>query len=134
MMLVLALIAHFEPSPMIRVFSKDPHVIDFGSDYMRIVAFNFVASGIVFTSSSIFQGLGNTWPPLLSSFTRLFLFILPALFISRTPGFEIRHVWYLSVGSQVVQAIINLLLLQRELRKKLNFEGLQSRSGGAAAT
>ncbi|MEP7014728.1 MAG: MATE family efflux transporter [Verrucomicrobiota bacterium] len=135
MMLVLALVAHFLPKPMIGVFSTDPHVIDFGSDYMRIVAFNFVASGIVFTSSSIFQGLGNTWPPLFSSMTRLFVFIVPALLVARTPGFEIKHVWYLSVASQIVQAIVNLLLLRRELRRKLNFEGLQDLApGGATAT
>src|SRR5204863_4884347 len=98
MMIVLALLAHFVPTPMIRAFSKDGNVIDFGSDYLRIVALNFVAAGIVFTSSSIFQGIGNTWPPLFSSITRLFLFILPALFLARAPGFEIKHVWYLSVG------------------------------------
>ena len=135
MMLVLALVAHFLPTPLIRAFSSDPHVIDFGSDYLRIVSFNFVAAGIVFTTSSIFQGIGNTWPPLLSSVTRLFLFILPAIMVARTPGFEIKHVWYLSVASQVLQMCINLLLLRRELRKKLNFEGLdQLVPGGAIAT
>jgi Na+-driven multidrug efflux pump len=81
-----------------------------------------VAAGIVFTTSSIFQGLGNTWPPLFSSMTRLFLFILPALFLSRLPGFQLRQVWYLSVASQVIQACSNLFLLRREMRKKLRFD------------
>jgi putative MATE family efflux protein len=122
MMLVLAFLAWIAPGAMIRFFSKDARVIAFGSDYLRIVSLNFVAAGIVFTSSSMFQGLGNTVPPLLSSATRLVLFALPALLISRTPGFDIRHVWYLSVGSQVLQACINLLLLRRELHHKLRFE------------
>ena len=122
MMLALALIAWAAPEPMIRFFSRDAHVIAFGSDYLRIVSFNFIAAGIVFTSSSIFQGLGNTVPPLLSSATRLVLFALPALLLSRSPGFDIRHVWYLSVASQVFQACINLLLLRRELHHKLRFE------------
>jgi Na+-driven multidrug efflux pump len=59
-------------------------------------------------------------PPLFSSMTRLFLFILPAILLSRTPGFQIRYVWYLSVASQSVQACINLLLLWRELQHKLS--------------
>jgi Na+-driven multidrug efflux pump len=121
MMLVLALITWAAPGVMIRFFSKDARVIAFGSDYLRIVAFNFVAAGIVFTSSSMFQGLGNTVPPLLSSASRLILFALPAMLVSRAPGFDIRHVWYLSVGSQVLQACFNLLLLRRELHKKLRF-------------
>ena len=122
MMLVLALITWLAPGTMIRFFSKDAAVIQFGSDYLRIVAFNFVAAGIVFTSSSMFQGLGNTMPPLLSSASRLFLFALPALLLARTPGFDIKLLWYLSVGSQVLQACMNLLLLRRELHRKLRFE------------
>lgn len=135
MMFVLALLAFFASSTLILPFSRDPHVIAFGGEYLRIVALNFVAAGIVFTSSSIFQGLGNTWPPLLSSATRLFLFVLPALLVAHTPGFEIRHIWYLSVASQLIQACINLLLLRRELRRKLNFTGLDELvPGGATAT
>jgi putative MATE family efflux protein len=122
MMLVLALITWLAPATMIRFFSKDAAVIQFGSDYLRIVAFNFVAAGVVFTSSSMFQGLGNTVPPLLSSASRLILFALPALLLSRTPGFDIKLVWYLSVGSQLLQACINLWLLRRELNMKLKFE------------
>src|SRR5947209_20299287 len=121
-MLVLALITEIFPHQMIQVFSRDPNVIAFGSDYLRIVAFNFVAAGVVFTSSSMFQGLGNTIPPLLSSASRLLMFGLPALLLSSREGFNIKIVWYLSVGSQVIQACINLILLQRELRKKLKFD------------
>lgn len=135
MMLVLALLAYFASSLLILPFSRDPHVINFGSEYLRIVALNFVAAGIVFTSSSVFQGLGNTWPPLLSSATRLFLFVLPALLVAHTPGFQIRHIWYLSVASQLIQACFNLLLIRRELRRKLNFEGLEELvPAGATAT
>ncbi len=133
MMLVLTLIAHFWPAALIRPFSKDPKVIAFGADYLQIVALNFVAAGIVFTSSSIFQGIGNTWPPLVSSMSRLGLFVVPALLLSRTPGFQIRYVWYLSVASQIIQACINLLLLRRELRKKLVFEGTDDFVQGNAA-
>ena len=122
MMAVLALIAAVVPGPMIRFFSNDARVIAFGSDYLRIVSLNFVAAGLVFTSSSMFQGLGNTLPPLLSSASRLLLFALPALLISRTEGFDIRHLWYLSVASQTLQACFNLLLLRRELHHKLRFE------------
>src|SRR6516225_11391638 len=96
MMLVLTLIALLAPGTLIRIFSRDPRVIAFGSEYLRIVSVNFVSAGVVFVTSSVFQGIGNTLPPLFSSMTRLILFAVPALLISRTPGFEIRHVWYLS--------------------------------------
>jgi Na+-driven multidrug efflux pump len=83
---------------------------------------NFVSAGVVFVTSSVFQGIGNTLPPLFSSMTRLVLFALPAIYISRAPGFEIRHVWYLSIGSIIFQMCVNLLLLRHELRKRLRFD------------
>jgi putative MATE family efflux protein len=122
LMLFLAAITWSAPSAMIRIFSKDAQVIAFGRDYLTIVAFNFVAAGVVFTVSSVFQGLGNTVPPLISSATRLLLFALPAFWLSRTSNFDIKYVWYLSVASQVLQACFNLLLLQHELHKKLRFD------------
>jgi Na+-driven multidrug efflux pump len=77
-------------------------------------------------------------PPLISSLTRLVLFALPATLLSLRPGFQIRHVWYLSVGSIIVQACCNLVLLRRELQRKLVFrqnfpEGIVE-PGGAIAS
>ncbi len=123
-MLVLAVTTWLWAPAFIRGFSRDPRVIAFGSEYLTIVALNFVASGIVFSSSSVFQGMGNTIPPLLSSASRLLVFALPAVLLSRGANFHIRHVWYLSVTSQVLQACFNLLLLRRELGRKLKFDEL----------
>jgi len=114
-------IAYSAPATLIRIFSRDAQVIAVGSKHLRIVSLNFISAGIVFTTSSVFQGIGNTLPPLFSSLTRLMLFAVPAMLISRTAGFEIRQVWYLSVGSIVLQMCVNLLLLRQELRKRLRF-------------
>ena len=122
MMLVLTITAWLFAPGLLRPFSNDPQVIAFGSEYLTIVSLNFLASGIVFSSSSVFQGIGNTLPPLMTTASRLLLFALPATMLSRTPHFQIRHVWYLSVASQVIQATCNLLLLRRELGRKLRFE------------
>src|SRR4030095_687729 len=47
MMVVLALIAYLAPAALIRIFSRDPRVIAFGSEYLRIVSFNFISTGII---------------------------------------------------------------------------------------
>jgi len=123
-MLVLTLLCHIAPDALVRIFSKDQAVVAFGAEYLRIVSWNFVASGLVFVTSSVFQGLGNTLPALASSALRLLLFALPAYMLSQRPGFEMRHVWYLSVASVTLQVLINLWLLERELRAKLEFAPL----------
>ena len=131
-MLLLTIASQFAGETFIRLFSRDTGVIAFGSEYLRIISLNFVAMGIVFTSSSVFQGIGNTLPPLVSSMTRLLLFALPAMLLSRMPGFQIRHVWYMSVASILFQACVNLLLLRREFQRKLTFNEPTGVAGGEA--
>jgi len=48
-------------------------------------------------------------------------FAVPALIISWMPGFEVREVWYLSVGTIIFQMCVKLFLLRHELRKRLRF-------------
>jgi len=118
-MVVLTVICQLSPERLIRFFSPEPQVVAFGADYLRIISWNFIAMALIFSSSSIFQALGNTWPPLGSSAARLLLFAAPAAVLSRLPGFSIREVWYLSVATVAVQAVINLALLNREFGRKL---------------
>jgi putative MATE family efflux protein len=128
-MLLLTAVCQIFPSALIHAFSKDPSVIAFGTEYFRIISWNFLAAGLSFTTSSIFQGIGNTLPPLASSATRFFLFAVPAYILSLQPGFEVRYVWYISVASVIVQATLNLILLQREFRQKLDFAEQVSAAG-----
>ena len=119
LMLVFTVLCHLIPGPMIRVFSKDAHVLAVGSEYLRIISSNFVASGIIFVSSSMFQALGNTLPALASSALRLLIVAVPAYLLSRSSGFELRWIWYLSASAVLVQMACNLLLLRREYALRL---------------
>lgn len=120
-----AVVARLMPNLLIRPFSNDSRVIAYGSEYMSIASLLFVAAGLVFTSSAVFQGIGDTWPPLFSSLIRCFFFVLSGLFLSRQLDFKIKFLWYLQVVSIVLQACINLLLLRRELHRKRIFESLE---------
>jgi Na+-driven multidrug efflux pump len=79
-----------------------------------------MAQGLVFTASSVFQGLGDTRPAVLSSGTRLFTFAIPAMWISRRPDFQIEQIWYLSVATQTLQALLSWWLVRLQLRRKLS--------------
>ena len=72
---------------MVRVFSDDPQVVAVGAEYLHIVSWTFVASGVVFVSSSMFQAMGNTLPALVASFVRIIVVAVPAFLVSRLPGF-----------------------------------------------
>jgi Na+-driven multidrug efflux pump len=118
-MILLALLCQVAPSAMVRIFSHDPEVVAIGDEYLRIASWNFVASAISFVGSSMFQAMGNTLPPLAASFIRLLLIAIPGFAMSRMPGFELRWLWYLSVGAVTLQAVMNVWLLRREFRARL---------------
>jgi putative MATE family efflux protein len=111
----------FADEAMIRFFSSDPAVVGVGAEYLRIIAWGTVASGIIYVNGSMFQAMGNTVPPLIASFTRILLVAIPAILFARMPGFELRWVWYLSVAATLLQVGMNLLLLRREFRARLRF-------------
>jgi Na+-driven multidrug efflux pump len=90
-----------------------------GATMLMITSWNFAANGIIFSCSSMFQGLGNTWPTISSSVIRVFVFIVPVLWLSTQPSFELVHVWYLQVCSMFLQAVVSFALLRREFAKKL---------------
>jgi putative MATE family efflux protein len=129
LMLGLTLLCQWRPQVFIEFFSRQPEVVEVGSTYLRIISLNFVATGLIFTCSGLFQALGNTWPSLASSASRLFTFVAPAVVLSTLPQFSLLWVWYLSVATVTLQAITSWVLLQREFRRKL---GTPPAEAGAA--
>ena len=118
-MAVLTVLCHIAPDAMIRIFSDDPDVVRVGGEYLRIVSWSFVASGLVYVSSSMFQALGNTLPALMSSIVRVIAVSVPVILLARLPGFELRWAWYIGVASVAAQMALSLVLLQREFRRRL---------------
>jgi MATE family, multidrug efflux pump len=120
-MLLMAILCNISPAALIRLFSADPGVIAVGEEYLRIISWNFVASGLIFVCSSMFQAMGNTIPSLIASALRITLIAVPAVLLARLPAFHLRWVWYLSVASVYAQLTLALLLLRREFSRRLDF-------------
>ena len=117
-MAVLTLLCQIKPELPVGVFTKEAAVIAVGADFLRVISWNFVATGLIFTCSGMFQALGNTIPALISSATRLLTFALPALWMSTRTGFGLRQVWVLSVVTVGAQAVLSVSMLLRELHKR----------------
>ena len=118
-MAVITLLSIWRPEFFMAIFTNEEPVIEVGATFLRFISLNFVAQGLIFTCSSMFQGLGNTKPSLLSSFTRMITFSIPTLWVATQPWFEIEHVWYLSIATVTLQALFSITLLQLEFRKRL---------------
>jgi putative MATE family efflux protein len=120
-MVVATFVAHWRPEFLLAGFTSDKATIDEGVLFLKIVSLNLVAQGIIFVCSSTFQGLGNTKPQLVSSTFRLITYVVPTLWLSTQTGFRVEHIWYLSIATTTMQALLSLWLLSRELRLRLSF-------------
>ena len=111
--------AQWRPELFVAGFTGDAETVAVGVLFLRLVSLNNIAQGVNFVCSSMFQGLGNTRPVLISSGTRLLTNTVPLIFLSAVPGFRIEHAWYLSIATTTLQAGLSLWLLRLEFRKRL---------------
>jgi putative MATE family efflux protein len=129
LMMLLTVVCQFASPFFMHIFTTEEAVVAVGVQMLVITSWNFAANGIIFSCSSMFQALGNTWPTIVSSAVRVTIFVVPALWLSTRPGFELVDVWYVSLASMFVQAAISYALVQREFRRKLEPVGVPA--GGA---
>jgi len=118
-MLMLTLYCQVGSHLLMHIFTHEEAVVAIGATMLGISSWNFAANGIIFSCSSMFQGLGNTWPTIGSSIVRVIVFILPVFWLARQPTFELVDLWHLSVCSMFLQALVSYVLLRREFRRKL---------------
>jgi Na+-driven multidrug efflux pump len=118
-MAVATIFVQWRPELLLGSFTADRETIAAGAAFLQMVSWNLVAQGLIFLCSSTFQGLGHTTPQLISSTARLLSYVIPILWLSARPGFSVEKIWYLSIVTTTLQALLSLWLLRREFRKRL---------------
>lgn len=117
-MVFLTLFCQWGSAAAVHAFTKDPAALAVGAQFLRVISWNFLASGMVFTCSAVFQGLGHTVPAVLSSASRLVSFVVPALWLAASPEFTLLQLWYVSIASVTLQAALSLWLVRGEFRRR----------------
>ncbi len=118
-MAALTLLCQWRAEWLARAFTSEPGAVAVATQFLKLISLNFIASGLVFTCSAVFQGLGNTVPAVLSAATRLVSSIVPALWLSHQPHFRLVELWYVSIVSMTVQAVVSLWLVRSQLRSRM---------------
>lgn len=73
----LGLLMMLAADPLVRLFSSDPMVVQYGRWYLWILAPAFGAAGIVMVVNAAFNGLGRPGPALVISSARMFAIMVP---------------------------------------------------------
>ena len=118
-MAALTLLCQWRAEWLARAFTTEPGAVAVATQFLKLISLNFIASGLVFTCSAVFQGLGNTLPAVLSAATRLVSFIVPAMWLAHQPHFRLVELWYVSIASMTVQAVVSLWLVRSQLRRRM---------------
>jgi putative MATE family efflux protein len=126
-------VALLTPHVLVRQFTQDPAAIAVGIQYLQFISWNFIASGFVMTCSALLQGLGNTWPVLWSSGSRVLTFALPVIWIASRPGFTLTRIWFVSIASVALQALISGYLANRQIGRSFAAMKARAPSGASAA-
>ncbi len=118
-MMVLTAVCQWRAAWVVAAFTREPKALAVGTEFLQVVSWNFVASGISFTCSAMFQGLGNTMPSVVSSASRIVSFIPLAVWLAARPGYQPVQLWYVSVFSMTLQAVVSLWLVRGQFRRRL---------------
>jgi Na+-driven multidrug efflux pump len=118
-MVLLTVLFHVAPQALVGVFSRDPEVLAAGGDFLSIISWTLVASGLIATCGGMFQAVGNTMPPLTASAVRILLITTLALWLAARPGFQLWQLWWMSVVTIYLHLGLSLVLLRREFARRL---------------
>lgn len=79
---------------LMRLFSKDPKVVEIGVHYLHIEAFVFIAYVILYTSVSVLQGLKRPVFPLVIGLARQIVFPIPVFYLlAELLGWGLTGIW-----------------------------------------
>jgi putative MATE family efflux protein len=109
----------WRPELLVAFFTPEAEAQAVGATFLRIISWTFIAQGVVFTCSGVFQGLGNTIPAMLSSAIRLAVFVPLAVWLSSQPAFHLDEVWWLSVATVWMQAAVSYVFLRQQFKRRL---------------
>jgi putative MATE family efflux protein len=119
LMLAAMALVQWRPEAFVSMFDADDEAIAVAAVFLQAMSWTFVAQGFVYACSTMFQGLGNTLPSLISSAARFLSFAVPAVWLSMQSHVHIEQVWYLLVASILLQAALSFWLLRAEFRRRL---------------
>ncbi len=119
LMLGLTALCQAKPEWLAGAFTQDPGVLAIACQFLRMISWNFVAVGVGFACSGMFQALGDTLPGFYSSASRLVTFAVPCVLLSYYPPAVLPDFWVASIISATVQAGLSLWFLREVFRNKL---------------
>jgi putative MATE family efflux protein len=112
-------------SQLIGLFSHDSNVIFYGTIYLTIMSLSNIVVGSIMNISSVFQGLGKTYPTLVGAAVDNGLFALCVLTLPVYFGWGIHAIWWIKISTALCEVVVItywLKVYMGQVRKQLSIE------------
>ncbi len=119
-MLVFSIVYFIFPEYIMKLFSQDTQVINMGVSYLRIVYVGIVFVVYPMILGGVFQGAGDTFPPMISSIVANVALKLPIAYILAVSlNLGTNGVWISISLSVIIEAIMIIYYYKKETWKEI---------------
>ncbi|MNC24120.1 Multidrug export protein MepA [compost metagenome] len=117
--LIISLLCFLMPESIMRIFVKEPEVIQTGAAYLKIVGPGYLFFTVFYVTNGMINGAGKTITTMVISFISLCLIRIPlAGLLSRQGALGLNGIWLAIVASFAVTTLNSLLYNAFGNRKK----------------
>ncbi len=122
---IVGILVLLVPEQIIALFNKQKMVLEYGSDYLRIVTLTFGFIGVMVVGNGVFKGAGKTIPPMIVSISSFLIFRIPfSYLLANNFAWKQSGLWWSIAISNIFGAIIvvSWLLLSNWSKKIISGE------------
>jgi putative MATE family efflux protein len=107
------------PEAIMKIFSREYEVVKVGAEYLRIVYLGLIFVIFPIIYGGVFQGAGDTFPPMISSLVANVVLKLPIAYVlAKTFNMGTNGVWIAVALSVVIEAAIIIIYFKRNKWKE----------------
>ncbi|MPM41597.1 hypothetical protein SDC9_88252 [bioreactor metagenome] len=118
-MILFAIPYFIFPEGIMKIFSREYEVIKVGAEYLRIVYLGVIFVIFPTIYGGVFQGAGDTFPPMISSLIANVVLKLPiAYLLAKTFNMGTNGVWIAVALSVIIEAAIIIVYFKRNKWKE----------------
>lgn len=117
---LVSIVFYFASEAILKFFTQDVEVIDYGTRCLQIVAFGYIMYGYGMVISQSFNGAGDTKTPTILSFCGFWLFQIPlAYFLAMKTSLQTDGVFWAIAIAESAMAIAGIIIFRRGNWKKV---------------
>ncbi len=121
-MMSFIVLFHIVARPLVAIFTNSLSTITYGVEFIRIVSFYLIFSGITISLTGVFRGAGYTLPPMFAGLFKVALLYIIATIFTQNMQYGVAGVWWAMILAYGIETVIMLLWYRQGSWRKKGLE------------